>query len=924
MRPQPFVLPLLFLLGAAPLHAAPPRLVRDIDTRELVNLGSQPDRFVSLESGPDSGVSLFVAEDGLAGREVWRSDGTESGTWRLTDACPGSCGSDPFFLRVEGARTFFITTEPGEGTSLWGSDGTEPGTVRLAGPLSLVGQETAWVESRKLLFFVATDLEHGTELWVSDGAADGAWRVADIDPGASSSGPHDLTPFQDGVAFVATEGVHGTSLWRSDGTPAGTKLVRATRRSDGQPSGPEGLQAVGSRLFFLAPSPRFGFELWTSDGTREGTVPVIDLVPGPRGPDFFEVSRIGDKLFFVVDAGRGQELWTSDGTARGTLALTHFAPGDALARSSFPLSSAALGRRAVFAADDGVHGLEPWITDGTPAGTRLLRDLCPGPCSGFGEAAGAFFVQAGRLYFAAQDGVHGFELWSSDGRGSGTRMVRDLWPGPESAGPGAFGRFGEQIVFGARDPKSRQTQLWRTGGTSSGTVRITSLPLGVNPGQRGSVPGTLLFQGWDEEHREELWRSDGTRAGTGLLKDIHRADMGGSFPRYFQRDGDAVRFVASTLKEEIWRSDGTAAGTTRLDVLPFCTGGMELQGILPDGAGVLTCEEAALDNSLWRVTTGSPAVRLSPPGLWIGSPWEIEILGSRIFFPARNRQHREVGEELWVSDGTAEGTVQIADLRPGLRGSDPRDLTAFQGRVYFSAWSAGTSRRELWASDGSAAGTVQITGAGEGLFPTLLGEHAGRLWFAGTDPEHGRELWSTDGTAAGTERMADLAPATLSFDPVRLIPAGDRMFLGAGPNGASTGLWVSDGTEAGTHRIGPWPPGPALPLLGPDAAVVDGRLFYIASAGGRSEMWQSDGTEAGTGPVPGPDGWPIGGQDLTPCAGRLWLIWQEGLWSTDGLPGGTVRIEGVERPGALIAAGPYLLFSAFDPAHGMELWALEP
>jgi ELWxxDGT repeat protein len=87
---------------------------------------------------------------------------------------------------------------------------------------------------------------------------------------------------------------------------------------------------------------------------------------------------------------------------------------------------------AYFPVSDGVHGLELWRSDGTGAGTRLVHDICPGACSGLPR----WLTVAGTtLYFSADDGAHGPELWKSDGTDAGTVLVQDILPGLAGSNP---------------------------------------------------------------------------------------------------------------------------------------------------------------------------------------------------------------------------------------------------------------------------------------------------------------------------------------------------------------------------------------------------------------------------------------------------------------------------------------------------------
>ena len=230
-----------------------------------------------------------------------------------------------------------------------------------------------WVPALHLFFFLGDDGVHGTEIWRSDGTAAGTFQVADLRTGTESSNPRWLTSFAGKLFFVADDGLSGKSLWTSDGTLAGTRLVKDVLPGSSH-AGPSVLAPVGSRLlFFVLSASRI--DLWKSDGTTRGTVPVTGVVARSPPLAIEDASVVGRRLFFVAEVGKsGQELWTSDGTAAGTRALTRLSKAAAfvspLHGGPLYLPTVSLGSRLVFPVDDGPHGQEMWVSDGTVAGTR--------------------------------------------------------------------------------------------------------------------------------------------------------------------------------------------------------------------------------------------------------------------------------------------------------------------------------------------------------------------------------------------------------------------------------------------------------------------------------------------------------------------------------------------------------------------------
>ena len=723
------------------LAALEPRLVKDINPVPSPG-GSGPAAFTALGN-----VAVFEASEG-SDRVLWRSDGTPEGTRVLVDTCPGCTDAVEPFARV-GERLFFLAyAEPGR-KSLWVTDGTA--AVRLTGPLSAGGQATV----QGLLYFVADG-----GLWRSDGTPEGT-RIVLASPASQ------LTAFQGRLWFV-----RGRSLWQSDGTPQGTFLVRKLPRQ------PRILGGVGRHLVLAA-----GGELWSTAGILARGVGILDAVVH------------GGRLWLVAETKRGQELWISDGVS--ARALTAFPRKRAFFDpvSSMYLNLPRSKGQFVFAAHDGVHGPEPWVSDGTPAGTRLLRDLCPGPCAGV-DILG--LAHGGRLYLTGTDGVHGRELWSTDG--VRVDLVRDVCPGPCDGNPGSLVPLGDRLLFEANDGVNG-IELWTAEG------RLTDFePRAPWVALHGAVlPGAFLFGADDGEHGLELWATDGTSAR--LVRDLDDSDRGGSFPTGLRALGDTVLFFADDGVHgyELWKSDGVST--------------------------VLVAE---------LIPGEEPR---EPPEVW-GSA----VVGGELFLSLEG--------SLWRTDGT---TVQkMADI-------GARELIAYQGSLYI-------------APEGAS----------------LLTVHAGRLWFF---DEAG--LWSSDGTVARLE-VEGLTGSLLASLGERLIVSNPE------------GLW------AGASRIGP-AADPGSPWT-----VFQGRLYYSASSGG---LWATDGTPEGT-EILRPEIPPVSA--FAALGNRLLFIDRlpgAPLWETDGTAAGTLRI-GELAPGwigqwELLAAGTRVFFLAFDPATGVELWAVE-
>jgi ELWxxDGT repeat protein len=360
----------------------------------------------------------------------------------------------------------------------------------------------------------------------------------------------------------------------------------------------------------------------------------------------------------------------------------------------------------------------------------LLKDIDPGRDGSFPNRFGRL---GNSVYFSAYSPSTGEELWRTDGTRRGTEVVADIVPGPQGSVPRGMQSNGRYVFFTVLEP-DRTRRVWRSDGTAAGTgpipgtedpsvfsseaaagdlfLFLTSDPGGFPhvwatdgdspPVEIGSgyhlVPlafdGAVYLSLFEPGDVASLWRTDGTAAGTSLVRSGSGDVVGGSGPPDYPGPagltalGGSLYFFAGGLNAPgLWRSDGTAAGTTQVTGLP--------------GAFVAGSDVRA-------------------------------VLGGRIVFTLGNRG-------LWATDGTAAGTRLVGAPQAGryLTG-----LTATADGAYLSVDS------RLWRTDGTATGTVKV--APGALAPSNFVAAGGLVLFAVSGDKRGSGLWQTDGTEAGT------------------------------------------------------------------------------------------------------------------------------------------------------------------------------
>lgn len=432
--------------------------------------------------------------------------------------------------------------------------------------------------------------------------------------------------------------------------------------------------------------------------------------------------------------------------------------------SFFPTKAQIISDNAVivFVADDGEHGRELWVTDGTPDRTELLADINEGP-----EGSGVDYLAAtedGRVFFRADDGEHGSELWVTDGTAEGTQMVRDINPGPDSSNVSNITYVGQRRVAFSASTDAGASEPWISDGTHEGTFQLVS----VNPGSESAIArsfarvsdGQFMFTARRNGQRR-IWVSDGTPEGTMMVPGPQR-DMLDATPI----NPTTVVFNADhpTRGRQAWTYDLTTGDRPEL-----------LSRINRDGS--------SSPRSFTQLANGS------------------------LLFRAR---HHTRGTELFITDGTRNGTTRVRDIVRGPGSSSPSQFTPLsEERDVFlfrtSADPSVDSEPALWRTDGTGPGTQRLQGKLDATDMVMIGKEL--VVFSGFDRRnentmsHGRTAWVSDGTRAGTSRITRTNRQGLSQSQnFTAIGGGLAIFTSRSANQGDE-PYITDGTAEGTFRL---------------------------------------------------------------------------------------------------------------------------
>ena len=775
----------------------------------------------------------FLTSD-IVGDELWKTDGQT--VEKLLDFGPDFELSEPDLAFHPGGLRKVDSFEPWDaglriqsGALNFYFDGDS--NVRLAG--EILGKVDDW-------FFHVERFGSANSLIRVD--SDGQTPLLRNSFAAPVAGPatSDFAILNDRILMA-----HAHGLGITDGTKEGSVWLAGGAQEP--PLLPFAFQQAGEDVYFFSTSD--DFRLWATDGTGSGTRSVDTIVDFDeadfRVPTVARTLTSNDELYFVLqwDDGRLPQLWRSGGTAEETLHLMGIrhdselrSPvefGDLLLFANIAFAARTVGEDRVPVGGDlivtdgtagGTHkivtdqvvlhnepqitviadtaffvaftedaGFELWATDGTDAGTRLVRDINAGTTS---SNISDLRVISDQVMFVA-DSENGRELWVSDGTADGTRMFVDIEPGAGSSNPTGFRILNDQLLFLANTSQHGQ-ELWTTDGTAEGTRLVRDINVGAGnsePAEFVEFNGELVFSAYSQSLGSELWVTDGTTDGTRLLFDLSPGPASATPNNlspigerlYFSAQGDGMGF-------EPWVTDGTLEGS-RL-----------IENIVAEGT----------DSSL---------------------PRELTIVGDQIFFSADDGIH---GQELWVTDGTAEGTRLVRDIAEGPRGSDINDITAIGDQIFFAA-SDETHGRELWVSDGTEPGTMMIADVVPGLAgssPARFTAAGDDVYFTAFDFDHGEELWVTDGTPDGTRMVVDALPGENDSVPHNLTYFDGQLYFVASVYNAHfdavlPSLWLTDGSLDGTRLVDSefLDCLPANSSFFPEPSwftVVNGELFFLA------------------------------------------------------------------------------------------------
>ena len=496
--------------------------------------------------------------------------------------------------------------------------------------------------------------------------------------------------------------------------------------------------------------------------------------------------------------------------------------------------------------------------------------------------------------------------------------------------------FGSNAYFVAAEA-SVGAELWRSDGSAAGTVLVADIYPGIggaNPTALTVVGTTLFFSANNGDSGSELWKVDGA-GNVALVADLV-VGAGSSSPSELTNVAGTLFFVASdgVGGTGLWKSGGTAATTVKVTGLAVNAAPAELIAL---GNTLFFAATDATGTELWQ-SDGTAASRVYDiaPGPDSSRPTNLVAAGATLFFTADDNVH---GRELWRSNGIA-GTSMVKDIRPGKESGAAKELTAVGAMLFFSATDDATGT-ELWKSDGTDGGTKlvrDIYPGGEpgetpqapispfGSSPKYLTAVGNLVYFRAQNASTGYELWRSDGSSETTVLVRDINPGSDGSSLLNLTNVNGTLFFRADDNANGRELWKVDGAGA-AQQVKDINPG--RPSADPSLFTnVNGTLFFVANDGSGPALWKSSGSSTTRirAIVSGGSALP---SDLTAVNGKLFFSADDNatgreLWVSDGTLAGTKQVKDIRRSGSSLpqqftnVAGT--LFFIADSGSGPGLW----
>ncbi|MEJ0032229.1 MAG: ELWxxDGT repeat protein [Bacteroidota bacterium] len=703
---------------------------------------------------------FYLNSDGVHGNELWVTDGTLTGTKMVVDINPAGDGVVEGNFQIINNEFYFNSADG----YLWKTDGTETGTIKFSS-IHISANFLAHVGTKCIVGH--EDATDGRQFYIYDLASQDYTFFRDVTPGPKVDGELNgwAKAFKNAIYFILRNG-DDYQLWKTDGTEQSTSLAYSFDLPEGYRI--QEMWTVNDKIFLETYSPdnKGTYYLMAGDDVN----PFATIFTGAY---VFDRIPFGDKFLTVLtDDIHDYEPWISDGTTSGTHMIKDIETLTSAGTTDIAVNN---GKLFIFN-EDGFRKRSLWTSDGSEEGTTKLTEGLP-PYN----LHPPLYVHDTKSFFVNIDGTHGKELWTTDGTSAGTFMLKDAIPGTDGWDVTSMLWKGDVGYYNVTNDLGGY-QLWKTDGTTVGTVKATADGFGFD------VTEAIIFK--DEFYYSRLnalTKSDGgsVQSTVKIIDPTGTVDFRGAI-RGLKTGTNYFFFGADdkTHGNEMWISDGTDGGTHMIKDIHTASNDDASYSVQPaiivnDVVYFVAAETN--DKELWRsdgTDAGTYVVKdINPNGS--SNAGNFRIVGNTILFTADDGTH---GTEIWKTDGTSAGTVMVRDIKPGSTSSNVA-FSVISGSTQYLTADDGVHGVELWVTDGTENNTTLIKDVHPGPHnmqmytqPTVvIDDHA---YFIMDDGTHGFNLWRSDGTAKGTLRIDGSALLNLpaGYYPA-IVSLNNKVFL---------------------------------------------------------------------------------------------------------------------------------------------------
>lgn len=610
---------------------------------------------------------------------------------------------------------------------------------------------------------------------------------------------------------------------------------------------PKYLTKYNNDIIFSGNRYNFGNELWKFNPVTSAKTLLKTFIANNFISIKSEFITFNNKLYFIATdtVDSSYQLWVTDGTAAGTLKVQTIAnPGY---NFSYKPKFKIAGNKMFIK-----YSNQIWVTDGSAAGTKKIAQ--------FNDINGDLYVLGNEVFFTADDGIYGYDIWKSDGTNSGTVLLKDINPS-NAVGEIVIQPYNNKLYFFATG------SLWESDGTEGGTHVFSNIY--SNSFKGGIVNGKLVFY----TSNYELWTSDGTTANTMLLNTIYNVTDLFVFKNklYLDRPADFLE------------TDGISVPQPTND-FGSISSPLDFYSLSSDKNYVIFNQGNQASYTYYPkwISDGNSQIRMLGNSTDENSYLEY---GSELYYSGKKDIY---DSELFKFNYASNSSENVADI-DFWQDSKPRAFKTINGDLFFTAINTG-NRQQAYKRNKSTGIITKLSDFDFEIGNVNKSVAVGNYYYAGAYDAAG--FYKTDGTVQNTQ-FINIGNQIISG----FYPFDDHTMIFRTSTSASSKIWKITNDSNTPQVLKENLSAPYGYQMTNNSAKLNNDLYFIFGDNGASALYKTNGTAGNTEKV-------TTFTDLTPSSVMDILGTLNGqviyfktpnpyspyaeIWSTDGTGNGTL------------------------------------